>query len=138
MNKAEQVETLLIECVADKINESTVTVDGIIQQFTISTRAVGAHKDEIRKLLDEMPLEFHSPATEGGGGGWSFLNLCNDREGVQWAEHRTMEALIVLGIAAGMASYLLPKEMWQFLPGGVPYVAFNTVTQNQSHDEVTP
>ena len=121
-NKAEKVR----EIVADSLNgkeEGALLVEGIVRTFGFSPEKIAAHKEEIRALLADMPDEFHA----GKGGGMSFLNLCNDRHGEQWADmHQTMEELVALGVAAGMASYLLPRDMWKALPGGVPYVAFNT------------
>ena len=121
-NKAEKVR----EIVADSLNgkeEGALLVEGIVRTFGFSPEKIAAHKEEIRALLADMPDEFHA----GKGGGMSFLNLCNDRHGEQWADmHQTMEELVALGVAAGMASYPLPRDMWKALPGGVPYVAFNT------------
>jgi hypothetical protein len=33
-----------------------------------------------------------------------------------------MEMLFCLGIGMGLAKWLLPKNMWSALPGGMPYV----------------
>lgn len=93
------------------------------------TRNVGFHpgriaekRDNIIEMLAELPMEFHEESA-GGGGGWSFLGACNDKHGNQWTgEHRTMEQLFQLGIAAGVASYLMPREMWAKFPGGMPYI----------------
>lgn len=79
-------------------------------------------KCEIQWLLDEMPEAFQKE----GKGGHSFLALCEDKHGVHWAEHRTMDALITLGLATNMAAYCMPREMWKMLPGSVPYVVFDT------------
>ena len=60
---------------------------------------------------------------ETKGGGWSFLNACNRGDGKQWADlHADMEALFVIGIAAGKVRWCLPREMWPSLYGGMPYV----------------
>ena len=56
----------------------------------------------------------------------SFLNLCVDKDGVQWAEHPTLEKMVAMGIGLKMAAYCLPRDMWNSLPGGVPYVQFDT------------
>jgi hypothetical protein len=117
MNKSAKVHELMMDCIGGKI-----VVQGIVRSFGFDEAKITEHKEEIRALLQEMPDEFqHSK-----GGGMSFLNLCLDKNGEQWAEQSTMEALVALGVAAGMASFPLPRDMWSILPGGVPYVTFNT------------
>jgi len=36
-----------------------------------------------------------------------------------------MEQLVCLGIAIGRVGYNLPKENWDILPGGVPYIVID-------------
>lgn len=120
-DKAKKVNDLMLDCLNGK-EEGALVVKGIVRTFGFSPEKIAAHKEEIRALLAAMPDEFQ----QDKGGGMSFLNLCMDRDGEQWAEHPTMEALVALGEAAGMASYPMPREMWSILPGGMPYVAFNT------------
>ena len=51
------------------------------------------------------------------------MNLCYDKYDRQWTGmQRSMEALMVLGIAIGKIEYMLPREAWPDLPGGVPYI----------------
>lgn len=121
-DKAEKVRELVEACLNGK-EEGAVLVDGVVRKFGFSPEKIAEHKEEIRALLDDMPDEFQM----GKGGGWSFLNLCNDRSGEQWTGlHQTMEELVALGQAAGMAKYLMPRDMWAVLPGGMPYVGFDT------------
>lgn len=50
-----------------------------------------------------------------------------DKNRNQWTDtHSIMEELVCLGIAVGYVSYNLPKPMWSFIPGGVPYITINT------------
>ena len=73
---------------------------------------------EIAQMLNELPRPFHVE----GGGGWSFLQACQDRHGNQWTGmHRTMELLFLMGLALGKVKECLPREHWTILPGGVPY-----------------
>jgi hypothetical protein len=73
---------------------------------------------EIRAMLAELPDQYR----KSGGGGWSFLNACDDRHGTQWTGfHRTMEHLFMLGLAIGAVTLLMPRELWDALPGGMPY-----------------
>ena len=41
-----------------------------------------------------------------------------------------MEALITLGIAAGLVNFLLPREMWKMMPGGMPYLFVKDTYEN--------
>ena len=51
------------------------------------------------------------------------MNACMDKSGRQWTGmHLTMEYLFLLGIAIGEVEYLLPREMWEAFPGGMPYL----------------
>lgn len=127
---SEQVSEILIdslynndEVVDDKIPKGAVIVRGLIYTFGFYPERLDSHKEQIRQILDQMPRDFHYT---GGGGGWSFLNLCLDKDGNQWADHPTMEKLVVLGIGVGMVSYCLPRDMWNVLPGGVPYIVIDT------------
>lgn len=121
MNKADKVRELVLDSLNGK-EEGALVVQSVGNKFGFNPSKIAEHKEEIRALLNEMPDEFHKEK----GGGMSFLNLCMDRHGEQWAEHPTMDSLIALGIAAGMAEFPLPREMWSILPGGVPYVTFDT------------
>jgi len=127
---AEQIHTVMMDClykdeelaVKGQPPEGAILVEGLVNKFGLHPGRVEAHKEEVRGFLDQMPQVFHAE----GGGGMSFLSLCNTADGRQWGEHRNMEELVVLGIACNLASYCLPRDMWAMLPGGVPYVTFNT------------
>ncbi len=71
----------------------------------------------MREFLLALPDSFQA----SGGGGMSFLNACMDRNGVQWGEHRDIEQLFCLGTALKLCSLCLPRDMWDALPGGMPY-----------------
>ena len=90
---------------------------------------VGFHPERLKEaepliveMLDGLPDAFKKT----GGGGWSFLNMCNDKEENQWADlHQTMDELVALGTASGKMAFLLPRDMWEVLPGGMPYLVVN-------------
>ena len=91
---SEQVYAVLVdslynedEIVDGKIPKDAVIVEGLTATFGFHPERLNSHKEQIRKILDQMPPEFRYT----GGGGWSFLNLCLDKNGNQWAEHPTME-----------------------------------------------
>ncbi len=118
------VDTLARECLfaADEPKDDPLIVEGITTRYGFHPGRVAERTDAIAALLAELPHEFQTT----GGGGWSFLNACNDKHGRLWTgEHRVMEALLCLGIAAGKARWQLPRELWSALPGGMPYVSVN-------------
>lgn len=102
--------------------DGAVLVEGIVSKIGFHPQRLEAHREEIRGLLGQMPKEFH----KSKGGGMSALNMCNNREGRQWGEHRDMDLLVVLGLGVGMVEYLMPREMWAVLPGGMPYILIDT------------
>jgi len=96
-----------------------VKAEGIMTNVGFHPERLEGHKVEIEEMLGELPDEFKKSM----GGGWTFLNACNDKNGNLWTgEHRVMEQLILLGIAIGKASFQLPREVWSALPGGMPYL----------------
>jgi hypothetical protein len=98
---------------------NTVFVEGILHTYAFRPDKLIEHHAEVRGMLELLPDAFRVEV----GGGWSFLNACDDRNGVQWTgEHWCMEMLFCLGIGMGLAKWLLPKDMWSALPGGMPYV----------------
>lgn len=116
---AKRVHEILLDCLY-KDGEDTaghIKSEGVLNTFGFHPERIAGHKPEIGELLAELPDEFHREK----GGGWSFLNACMDRHGNHWAEHRTIEELLVLGIGTGQAKILMPRPMWQIMPGGMPY-----------------
>lgn len=94
-------------------------VQGLVRDFGFHPGRLAEKKPDIDRMLLELPDVFQ----KSKGGGWSFLQACETRDGVLWGQHSDMERLLCLGIAVGSAEYLLPRDMWAALPGGVPYFA---------------
>jgi hypothetical protein len=118
---ADRVTKILRDCLFcdDEPTEGAVVAEGILRPFGFHPGRLAGHRAEIGRMLRELPGQF----MESQGGGWSFLNACMDRHGVQWTGmHQAMDELFVLGIATGQAAYLLPRDMWSAFPGGMPYV----------------
>mgnify|MGYP000963997481 CR=1 FL=1 len=118
------VERIFLDCLFQDGEDTAdhIAVEGIVHNIGFHPGRLESHRDEVVALLGELPTEFMS-AERGGGGGWSFLNACNDRHGNLWTGmHLVMEQLFSLGIALGLAEYQLPREMWPVLPGGMPYI----------------
>ncbi len=95
-----------------------VEAHGVMLRVGFHPERLESHRAAIKEMLAELPTEFQ----QLGGGGWSFLNACNDKHGNQWTgEHRTIELLVLLGIAIGKVKFQLPRDVWKVLPGGMPY-----------------
>lgn len=117
----ENVEVVFMDCLfKDGENtENHIKVEGIQNTVGFHPERLTAHKEDVQAMLQFLPDEFQ----KGKGGGWSFLNACNDKDGSQWTgSHQRMEQLCQLGIGLGLAEWQLPREMWAILPGGMPYV----------------
>ena len=116
----EIVHFIVAQCLNGQA-EGALMVEGLVSTYGFNPAALEEHRPMIQAMIDKLPETFF-PET---GGGWSFLQMAADRDGRQWAsEHRTMEGLVVLAIGIGKAKYLLPREFWSTLPGGVPYIQF--------------
>lgn len=124
MQLAERVQAVFMDCLfkEGEPTDSAVIGKGVVRDFGFHPERLANHKAEIAEMCNELPDTFQKKS----GGGWSFLNLCMDKHGTQWGEHANCEQLVALAIASGQGSYPLPREMWQVLPGGMPYVAFDT------------
>ncbi len=121
---AERVEEIFRDCLFRDGEDTSnhVVAEGITRNVGFHPDRLNGHKAEIEQMLDELPDGFK----RSGGGGWSFLNACEDKHGNQWTGlHQTMEQLFQLGIAIGKAEYQLPRDMWSTLPGGMPYLIIN-------------
>lgn len=95
-----------------------IEVEGILHNYGFRPERIESHYDEIVELLYELPDMYQ----ETVGGGWSFLNMCQDKDGTLWTGlHWVMEQLVALGEAAGRMKLVLPRDVWSVLPGGMPY-----------------
>jgi hypothetical protein len=121
---AERVNALFIECLfqdGEQISNAVV-VQGITTTAQFDPKRLESNQAEIAAMLDELPSEFQIQS----GGGMSFLNACDDKYGRQWTDlHATMERLFLLGMAIGKVTCIFPREIWSYLPGGMPYYAVN-------------
>lgn len=87
---------------------------------------VGLHPERVQnkmQLIIDMLAQLPDSFKASGGGGMSFLNMCQDSDGNQWTDlHNVVDELVCLGSACGMLRFLLPREAWPALPGGMPYI----------------
>jgi len=94
-----------------------VVGEGILHNFGLHPGRLESHRQEISDMLDGLPPEFH----EKTGGGWSFLNACDDKDGRLWGQHTNMEQLFAIGQALGIVKCQTPRDMWDIMPGSMPY-----------------
>lgn len=105
----------------DSDDGEPVAAEGIGRAEFASAR-LAEHRKEVFGYLAGLPSEFK----RSGGGGYSFLNGCQDANDVQWTGfQRTVEQLFLLGMAMGAVALVVPREMWAVLPGGMPYYVVN-------------
>jgi hypothetical protein len=112
-----------MECLFEDDEDKTnaVIVEGIMSKYGLHPQRLQNAESNIAKMLDQLPRQFKS-SQSGGGGGWSFVNACDRDDGTQWTSmQRIMEMLFVLGMGVDKVVCPLPREMWPALPGGVPY-----------------
>lgn len=117
---ATKVHDIFLDCLFKEDEDKTdyIPCKGITINVGLHPQRVESHKDEIYTLLQELPENFQKEH----GGGWSFLEASVDKNGNQWGEHKNIEELMLLGMAIQKVEYLLPRELWMILPGGLPYI----------------
>lgn len=117
---SQQVEDTFIDCVPEEEGGGVdpEEFDMIVAPVIIDKAKAREHGELIVAMLMELPENFR----ESVGGGWTFLNACDDRHGTQWTGlHLRMGQLFVLGEAIGMVKCMFPRDMWDVLPGGMPF-----------------
>lgn len=115
----QNVEEVFKDCLA---NTTEYTLKGVCIEVAFNREKIAEHEQDIMQMLMQLPIQFHRP----GGCGWSFLNMCIDRDGNQWTDyHQTQDKLVCLGRAIGAVEFLMPRDFWKALPGGMPYIVIN-------------
>ncbi len=122
---SENVHSTFIGCLTSKTSKAEIKIgEGVMGKAVFSPEKLEKAKIEIIEMLKELPENFQ---VINGGGGYTFLNLCLNKDGEQWCNlHKTMDELIMLGNAIERVSFPLPKDLWLALPGGMPYVSVNS------------
>lgn len=118
---ADNVGFIFRDCLFRDGEDTTnaVKTEGITCKFWFHPERLKSHKAEIIEMCDELPDSFKISS----GGGCSFLNLYINRFQEQWTgDHRQMEQLMVLGLASEKIQLLTKRELWEILPGGMPYI----------------
>lgn len=117
---ANAVHTTFLGCLFKEGEDTTehVKAEGVQHRVGFHPQRLQEAAATVKGWLDALPAAFQAKQ----GGGWSFLQACNDRNDEQWTGlHQTMDELLTLGIATKQARILMPREMWSMFPGGVPY-----------------
>lgn len=126
---ATNVESLFISCLFAVSEDSSnpLIVEGVKQKVGFDPKRIEQNKTEIETLLSQCEPTFFDTSE---GKGWTFLNFCQDKNGELWTGvHRICDHLICLGLAIGKVNFLLPRELWDALPGGVPYLQITGVNK---------
>lgn len=120
---SKEIDSIFKDCLMNKDiseieTEEARLVEGVMSKYLLSLDKLEEHEDRIMEIL----LCLHSNFLRSGGGGYSFLNACTDKNGDLWTGfHTRVEQLLVLGIGISKVEFQLPREMWKALPGGMPY-----------------
>lgn len=116
------IETLYNRCVLKTSDldkgrfEGDFTVgEGIKGESYFNTDKLNFSSDEIMGMISQLPEKVKD--------GISFDEFCVTDEGYKWGNERVAEMLIRLGNACGFLYFPAPREDWQYLPGGMPYIA---------------
>jgi len=133
----QNVEQIFKTCLFQKgeSTENYVEAEGIRSIMGFHPQRLEENKENILALIEQFPDSFR----EEGGGGMSFLNMCEDKNGNLWTGmHSIMEQLVALGIAIGKMKYLMPRPMWKTMPGGMPYIVIKTnIEEVEAHGNDT-
>lgn len=118
---SEKVERIFNNCMPSYlVKDAEYKVgEGFLGRFDFDPEKLKESEQTIISMLSDLPDDFK----RSGGGGRSFLNMCVDKNGNQWTGvHDIVDMLVRLGNAIGRVSFLMPREMWPVLPGGMPYI----------------
>lgn len=116
----ENVKKVFTKCLFEKDEDMTnhVKAEGILHNAAFHPGRLEENRQMVHDMLSELPDGFKV----SGGGGQSFLSACMNKDNVQWTGlHMDQEMLFLLGLAIDEVACPLPKDMWDHLPGGMPY-----------------
>lgn len=121
---AENVLAVFTKCLF-KETESPVDTPPVVAHACLLN--IGFHPVRIKEAradIASMISQVQEPFFADSGGGWSFLNLCMTADNTLWGQHIDCDRLLALGLATDLASYPLARDMWEVLPGSMPYITF--------------
>lgn len=125
-NLAQNIHDAFISCLFVEGEDTTnaIIVDTIPGKVGFHPERLELSRQVVIDVIREMPMNFR-PKKKGGSDGWSFLNLCMTKDGDHWAEQPTINEFIALAFALKLGKFLLPREFWMMLPGGMPYLVLD-------------
>lgn len=107
-----------------------IPVRGIMVNIAFHKERLESHRKEVHSMLSELPDKYAH--------GWTFLNMCEKKDGSQWTGlHQRMEQLVMLGVGLGYAKFPLSSSIWFMLPGGMPYVTIDLSEKADGKQEAT-
>ena len=132
---AENVTAVLLDCMFkdDELTEEKlpkagieyIIVEGVVANFGFVRTRLESHRQDVVDFISQLHPNFLS-AAEGGGDGWSFLQLpFKGQDNEQWGEQMSAQELYVLAKGLKLAKDILPRPMWIMFEGGVPYIRFS-------------
>lgn len=101
--------------------EGTIFAEGVMNRFAFHRERLEAHREEVKSMLEQLSDDFFVQK----GGGMSLMQMPFTKDGQQYGEQRDADILYVLGNALGYCKWVLPRQMWSMLPGGMPYIQIN-------------
>lgn len=126
---ATNVENLFLSCLYKKGEDASnaLIVQGVKLKVGFNPERIQENKTEIENLLSQCHTNFFDSSEAKG---WTFLNFCLDKNEEQWTGvHAVCDNLICLGLAIDKVQFLLPREVWDVLPGGVPFLQIKGIAQ---------
>jgi hypothetical protein len=98
----------------------TMKALGLTIKVEFNKVRLDSHREEVKAMLNELPIEFKS-VWNGGKGGQSFIKLCVTKEGIRWTNnHRALEQLCLLAIGLDLGCFPFPRQTWSRFPNGIP------------------
>ena len=112
---SKNVEETFVQCLFRKGEDTSTAVmaAGVKLNVGFNPDRLKEAEEDVKDYLKQLSPRFLDSA--------SFLNACEDRDGILWTGlHSVMDNLVCLGIAIGKVEYAVPRDKWKDLPGGMP------------------
>ena len=127
---ADRVNQLFSEC---KLRESDFDEDGLTCNFYIGEGVQGKsvfsiprlneHREELDQYISQVRGIDHAP---------SFKEFFYDVDGNKWTEETVVvDMLVQLGMASNMLFFTMPKQLWPYLPEGIPFIGKQIYTSTK-------